>query len=182
LSSTAPAGWWTARVTGYEGVEGVEDTGVGTFQVAIPQPALTVLKTSTVLSDPVNLAVNPRRIPGAVVRYDISVTNSGPGIVDAGTLVLTDAIPGNSSLYVLASGNPVVFINGSPVSGLNFDYASHVSFSSAGPSGPFDYTPSPDANGFDPAVRALRIVPGGSMNAAGGGNPSFTLQFRVRID
>jgi uncharacterized repeat protein (TIGR01451 family) len=182
LSPTAPTGWWTARVTGFEGVEGVEDTGVGTFQVAIPQPALTVLKTSTVLSDPVNLAVNPRRIPGAVVRYDISVTNSGPGIVDAGTLVLTDAIPPNSSLYVLPSGNPVVFINGSPVSGLTFNYASHVSFSSAGPSGPFDYTPSPDANGFDPAVRALRIVPGGSMNAAGGGNPSFTLQFRVRID
>jgi uncharacterized repeat protein (TIGR01451 family) len=182
LSSTAPAGWWTARVTGFEGVEGVEDTGVGTFQVAIPQPALTVLKTSTVLSDPVNLAVNPRRIPGAVVRYDISVTNSGPGIVDAGTLVLTDAIPANSSLYVLPSGNPVVFIDGSPVSGLTFSYASHVSFSSAGPSGPFDYTPVPDANGFDPAVRAVRIVPGGSMNAAGGGNPSFTLQFRVRID
>ena len=33
------------------------------------------------------------------------------------------------------------------------------------------------------AVRAVRIMPGGTMSAAGvSGNPSFTLQFRVRID
>jgi hypothetical protein len=40
----------------------------------------------------------------------------------------------------------------------------------------------PDADGYDAAVRALRIAPGGVMNAAGGGNPAFTLQFRVRIN
>jgi uncharacterized repeat protein (TIGR01451 family) len=182
LPPSAPTGHWTARVTGFEGVEGVQDIGVGTFEVAIPQPVLTVIKTSNVLTDPVNLAVNPRRIPGAVVRYDINVTNSGPGVVDAGTLALIDAIPANSSMYVLPAGNPVVFINGPTASGLTFNFGSHVTFSSAGPSGPWNYSPVPDANGFDPAVRAVRIVPGGSMNAAGSGNPSFTLQFRVRID
>jgi hypothetical protein len=30
-------------------------------------------------------------------------------------------------------------------------------------------------------VRALRIAPGGVMSAAGSGNPSFTILFRVRI-
>ena len=182
LPSSAPPGGWTVRVTGFEGVEGVQDIGIGAFTVAIPQPALTILKTSTVLSDPVNLGVNPRRIPNAVVRYDITITNSGPGVVDAGTLVITDLVPANSSMYVLGAGNPVAFFNGTTPSGLTFNAASHVSYSSAGTSGPWNYTPMPDANGFDPAVRAVRIAPAGVMNAAGSGNPSFTVQFRVRID
>ncbi|MGH8316071.1 MAG: hypothetical protein ACRETU_13070, partial [Steroidobacterales bacterium] len=47
---------------------------------------------------------------------------------------------------------------------------------------PFNYTPVPDANGFDPNVRGLRIAPTGVMNAAAGVvTPQFTVQFRVRI-
>ena len=176
-------GNYTIRVTGNEGVEGVNDLGVGTFVVAIPQPSLTVLKTSTVLSDPVNNTTNPKRIPLAVVRYDITASNSGPGTVDANTLVITDPVPTGSSLYVsTALGDPVVFVDGATASGLTYNYASQVTYSSAGPAGPFTYTPVPDANGFDPAVRAIRVAPGGTMSAAGSGNPSFTIQFRVRID
>jgi len=186
---TVPAspalGGWTINVTGLEGVENtVTDLGVGSFMVAIPQPALTVLKTSTVLSDPINLNIsaNPKRVPLAVVRYDITVTNSGPGTVDSGTLVITDPIPTNASMYVsTSSGNPVVFVNGTPVSGLTFNYASHVTYSSTGASGPWTYAPSPDADGFDAAVRAIKISPAGVMSAVGGGSPSFTIQFRVRI-
>lgn len=185
---TVPAsptvGNWTIQVTGYEGVEGVKDLGVGTFEVALPQPALTIVKASTVLSDPLNGTTSPKRIPLAVVRYDITVSNSGPGTVDSNTLVLTDAIPANSSMYVAtSSGNPVVFVNGATASGLTFTYAAHVSYSSTGTSGPWTYTPVPDANGFDPAVRAVRVAPAGVMNAASGGNnPSFTVQFRVRVN
>lgn len=79
------------------------------------------------------------------------------------------------------AGDPVVFIDGGTASGITWNYASQVSYSSAGISGPWFYTPSPDANGFDPLVREIRIAPAGAMNAAGSGNPSFTLQFRVRI-
>jgi trimeric autotransporter adhesin len=185
---TVPAspslGGWTIRITANEGTEGtVTDLGVGNFTVVIPQPSLTILKASVVLSDPVNLGVNPRRIPNAVVRYDISVTNSGPGTVDAGTLVLTDPIPANASMYVsTSSGNPVVFVNGTTPSGLTYNYATQVTYSSTGASGPWTYTPVPDANGFDPAVRAVRISPAGVMSAAGVGNPAFTIQFRVRIN
>jgi hypothetical protein len=68
------------------------------------------------------------------------------------------------------------------VSGLTYDYATHVTYSSASATGPFDYTPVPDANGFDAAVRAVRIAPGGVMAGASGTNPSFTLQLRVRIN
>ena len=184
LPASPALGNWAVQVTGFEGVEGVQDLGVGTFEVAIPQPSLTIVKTSSVLSDPVNLASQPKRIPNAVVRYDMVVTNSGPGIVDAGTLVLTDFIPADSSMFVsTSSGNPVAFLNGSTPSGLTYNYATHVRYSSAGPAGPWTYTPVPDANGFDPAVRAVRITPAGPLNAASGGNnPSFTIQFRVRIN
>jgi uncharacterized repeat protein (TIGR01451 family) len=184
---TVPAsptvGSWTARVTAHEGVEGVTDLGVGTFQVVVPQPALTIVKSSTIISDPVN-AANPKRIPNAIVGYEITVTNSGPGTVDSNTLVITDAIPTGTVMYVsTTSGNPVAFANGATASGLVFDYASNVSYSSAGASGPWTYTPVPDAQGFDPLVRAVRIAPAGVMNAASGGNnPSFIIQFRVRIN
>jgi uncharacterized repeat protein (TIGR01451 family) len=184
---TVPAspvlGSWTVSVTGFEGVEGtVTDTRASTFTVVIPQPALTMLKTSTVLTDPVNSS-NPKRIPLAVVRYDVSVSNSGPGTVDAGTLVITDPIPAGNSMYVsTTSGNPVVFVNGTTSSGLTYNYATHVTYSSVGASGPWTHSPVPDANGFDAAVRAVRIAPAGVMSAAGGGNPSFTIQFRVRIN
>jgi hypothetical protein len=47
--------------------------------------------------------------------------------------------------------------------------------------GPWTYTPVPDADGYDAAVRAVRIAPTGVMSAAGGGSPSFTIQFRIRI-
>jgi trimeric autotransporter adhesin len=178
-------GGWTIRVTANEGTEGtVSDLGVGNFTVAIPQPSLTILKTSTVLSDPVNNTTLPKRIPSAVVRYEVSVTNTGPGTVDAGSLVITDPVPTNSAMYVSsASGNPVAFIDGATPSGLAFNYAGHVSYSSVGTSGPWTYLPVPDANGFDPAVRAVRIAPAGVMNAASGvNNPSFSIQFRIRID
>jgi uncharacterized repeat protein (TIGR01451 family) len=179
----SPTGVWTIRVTGHEGVEGVNDFGVGTFTVAIPQPTLTILKASTVLSDPVNLTSNPKRIPLAVVRYDVSVTNSGPGAVDAGSLVLTDPVPADASMYVgTTAGSPVVFVDGSTASGLTYNYPANVSYSSDGVGGPWGYVPVPDANGFDPLVRAVRVAPSGAMSAAVGANtPSFTVQFRIRI-
>jgi uncharacterized repeat protein (TIGR01451 family) len=185
---TVPAspslGGWTVRITAAEGTEGtVTDLGVGSFTVLIPQPTMTMVKTSTVLSDPVNSTTNPKRIPLSIVRYDITLTNSGPGTVDAGTLVITDPVPANSALYVATgSGNPVVFVNGATPSGLTYNFATNVSYSSVGEAGPWTYTPVPDADGFDLGVKAVRIAPTGTMSAAGSGNPSFTIQFRVRIN
>jgi len=142
-----------------------------------------MVKASVLLTSPV--PGNLKRIPQSVVRYDITVTNSGPGAVDADSLTITDPIPANSVMYVATTpANPVVFVNGSgsAASGLTFNYATHVQYSSTGASGPWTYTPVPDANGFDAAVRAVRIAPGGTMSAAGAGNPTFTIQFRIRIN
>ncbi len=183
LPANAPQGGWTVNVLAREGVENsVTDLGVGSFVVEIPQPSLTILKISRVISDPVS-AANPKRIPQSVIEYEIQATNSGPGAVDANTLVITDSIPANAVMYVgTASGNPVTFTNGATPSGLTYNYAAHVTYSAVGPAGPWSHTASPDANGYDPLIRAVRIAPAGTMNAAGAGNPGFTLRFRVRIN
>ena len=137
--------------------------------------------SSTVVSAPHPGA--PKRIPLSVVQYEITVTNSGPGPVDANTLVITVPIPADAAMYVsTALGSPVVFVNGSTPSGLTFSYPANVSYSLAGVGGGWGYPPAPDVDGFDPAVRAVQISPAGVMSAAGSGNPSFTIQFRVRIN
>jgi uncharacterized repeat protein (TIGR01451 family) len=52
---------------------------------------LAVTKSSSVISDPFNLGVNPKRIPGAVVEYCITVSNTGATAADA--IALTDNLP-----------------------------------------------------------------------------------------
>ena len=100
LPASPTAGVWIIRVDAAEGVEGtVTDFGVATFTVVVPQPSLTIIKTSRVVSDPVSASF-PKRIPQSVVEYEITTTNSGPGTVDANTLEITDAIPANAAMYV----------------------------------------------------------------------------------
>ncbi len=148
------------------------------------RPILSVSKTSAVLSDPYNGTTNPKRIPGAVVRYSVSITNTGIGTVDSGTLAITDPVPAGTDLYVgSVSGQAVDFIDGTVPSGLSFAFPANVTYSKqAGGGAPFTYIPLPDAAGFDPAVTGLRIAPTGIMNAAvGTSTPSFTVRFRTRI-
>ena len=155
-----------------------------TVATTVIAPALRATKVSEVLGDPFNGGSLPKRIPGALVRYAVTVANSGTGTVDNASLVLTDPIPAGTSLYVsTAGGPPVEFIDGSPASGLSFSFPGSVSFSNQPGGGPpYTYVPVPDANGVDPNVTGLRIAPGGQMSASGpGGSPSFTVRFRVRI-
>jgi len=147
-------------------------------------PTLVVSKASQVISDPVNNTTNPKRIPGSVTEYSITITNQGPGFVDASTLMITDPVPANSQMYVsTASGDPIVFVDGTPSSGLSYSYAVSVGYSNQpGGGAPFNYTPVPDANGFDANVTGFRVAPTGMMNGATvAGNPSFTVRFRVRV-
>lgn len=69
-----------------------------------PQATLTIAKTSSVISDPVNGTTNPAMIPGAVVQYCLLVSNSGSATTT--TIAVTDTLPSN-----------VTYIPGSMVSG-----------------------------------------------------------------
>ena len=61
----------------------------------ISAAALSVGKTSTVISDPFNLLVNPKAIPGATVEYAITLTNTGAQ--PASVVTITDPIPTNTT-------------------------------------------------------------------------------------
>jgi uncharacterized repeat protein (TIGR01451 family) len=181
----APSGGWSAQVVAVEGTEGiVTHTRTGGFVVPPLLPALRVTKSVQVLSDPVNGAVNPFQIPGSLQRYRVTVTNTGVGSVDASTLVIDDVVPANTDLFVSSGGgDPVQFFDGSTPSGLTFDYATQVTYSNQ-PGGvpPYSYVPTANGNGVDPSVTALRIAPSGAMPGAAGANePSFSVEFRVRV-
>ncbi len=148
-------------------------------------PDLLVTKSLQTVSDPVNGGSNPKAIPGASVVYTINVSNQGPGVVDDGTMVITEVVPAGSDLFVdTGAGDPVAFTDGPVASGLSYNFAADVTFSSQ-PSGgpPYTYTPTPDANGYDPLVTGVRINPSGPVNAAaGGGFPSFSIVLNVRVE
>lgn len=64
-----------------------------------PQANISVSKISSVLSDGIS-GSNPKAIPGATIRYCISVTNSGSGT--ATSISVPDALPSNMT-YVAGS-------------------------------------------------------------------------------
>lgn len=68
---------------------------------------LAIVKSSTVIWDPVNLFVNPKAIPGAIIEYCLVVKNSGTANAD--DLVLNDPIPTETtyeadSIYIGLTG------------------------------------------------------------------------------
>jgi uncharacterized repeat protein (TIGR01451 family) len=56
---------------------------------------VTVTKTEAVISDPINGAVNPKHIPGAIVEYTVTVANAASSAVAATTITVTDVMPAN---------------------------------------------------------------------------------------
>ena len=120
------------------------------------------------------------------------LTNTGPGSVDTNSVSIVDAVPASTALYVLDVGapgsGPVTFTNGTPSSGLNWTYsglnsvADSLDFSNDG-GATWTYTPTPNANGCDPAVTHIRARPSGVLvGTSGAGNPSFELAFQVRVN
>jgi hypothetical protein len=164
--------------------------GFGVFAIGeYPMPSIVVVKTVSTYSDPYNNTTNPKAIPGAVMDYSATMTNTGSGQADA--MVFTDPISVDSSLFVGDMGGagtgPVLVTDGAVPSGLIYTYiglgsaADSISFSNDN-GATYTYTPTPDANGFDGAVTHFRIAFGGNFNPAVGVNqPSLTLQFKVRV-
>jgi len=58
--------------------------------------ALTALKTSKIISDPVNGTTNPKMIPGATVEYCIALSN-GAGSAPATNVTLADPLPAQTT-------------------------------------------------------------------------------------
>lgn len=140
---------------------------------------LTIAKDSVVVSDPVNGTSNPKLIPGAIVRYVFTVTNTGPTAVDNNTVWLIDTLPPQLSV---GSAAAPVFTQGSPSSGLSFSAATDIRYSSAAtaPSSfaGCNYTP---VAAYDPAVRFVCLNPKGTMAGSTGTPPGFTLSIQAQV-
>ena len=184
LPSGSTPGTWNYAVTALEGTEGaITHTAGGSFVVGGPELLLT--KSVATLSDPINGTTNPKAIPTATMLYTLTVANLGLDPTDADSVEVVDRLPPEVALFVdSAGGDPITFIDGSPASGLLYDYSADVSFSSQpGGGAPYNYVPSPDASGFDAAVTGFRITPRGSFAGTGLGTaPEFEIRYRVRID
>lgn len=187
---SGPSGFWTPTVTAKEGAETtVSDSGSGTFSVVL-MPSIQVAKFVVAYSDPINGTTSPKAVPGSVMTYTVLVTNSGYGTVDNNTTVITDPIPANTEFYVNdiggAGSGPLLFVDGTPASGLSYSFislgsgADNISFSNNS-GATYVYTPVSDANGCDTNITNIKISPAGVFNGVGGGNPSFSLIYRVRV-
>lgn len=154
-------------------------------------PTIVLQKNVVTVYDPINNTTFPKAIPGAWVEYTITTTNNGPGDVDNDTLVITDPIAADAALFVgdlgAAGSGPVEFTDGAgpASSGLTYTYGGladltdDVDFSVDGID--YSFVPTPDADGFDAAVRYIRINPGGVFLGGGGTPTTFDLRMRVRV-
>lgn len=154
-------------------------------------PALLLQKNLLTVYDPINNTTNPKAIPGSWVDYTITTSNTAIGDVDNDTIIVTDPLPANVALYVGdlggAGSGPVEFTDGAgaAASGLTYTYVNladagdDVAFSTDGIT--YTYTPIPDADGFDFAVRYIRINPKGVFQGAAGTPTTFDLRIRVRV-
>jgi hypothetical protein len=145
---------------------------------------LTIAKSSAAYSDPQNGTTNPKLIPGGFATYSLTVTAPAGTQPTSNSVIVTDALPANLSLFVgtYASGpGPLAFAAGS--SGLTYSFTSLASTSddlafSNNNGASFTYTPVANANGVDPNVTHIRINPKGSM-APGS---SFTINLRALVE
>ncbi len=154
-------------------------------------PNISLQKTTNTISDPINGTTNPKAIPGALAEYTIGARNSGMSPADNNSIIISDVIPSNTALYVGdisgAGSGPLRFVDGSPPSGLSYNFSGLASTSDglsfSNDNGvTYSYTPSPDAEGVDASVTNIRISTLGQFLAANGsGNPSFMILFRVRV-
>lgn len=137
---------------------------------------LVVSKTSTILSDGVS-GTNPKSIPGAIVRYTITVQNTGSLSVDANTITVVDPFPAN---FTLDASTPFTFTNGTVPSGLNtFNQGTMVTYSTTG-AAPYS---APLGSGYNAAIRAFRFAPTGTMGPATTSGPSsFSITFVGRLN
>jgi hypothetical protein len=141
--------------------------------------ALDIVKTSALVSDPTNGATNPKAIPGAIVRYSLQVSNSGPSTVDSNSVFIVDTLPAQISVGTAASP---IFTQGSPTSGLSFSTATDIRYSNAAavPANfaACSYTP---VAAYDPAVKYVCLRPQGVMAGSTGVPTSFTVSLQAQI-
>jgi uncharacterized repeat protein (TIGR01451 family) len=193
-----PNGTWTVLITANEGSEGtISDLGMGSFVVGMP--TIVISKSVATLSNPVQGTTNAHAIPGAIMQYDIVVTNTGIGPADLNSVEITDLLPADLKLVLNNPIAPATFIDGTAygqsASGLTFtptdvgDNAgpfNDVALSNNGGSTFLPLGAISQTGGIDstvPKINYIRCNPKGVLaGTTGGANPSFTLQLQLQLE
>lgn len=123
-----------------------------------PVANVTVTKTSSVISDPVNGTTNPKMIPGAVVQYCILASNGGSATMT--NVVVTDTLPSN-----------VTFVAGSMTSA--------ASCSATGTAEDADATGADESDPFGMQISGTTIA--GTASSLGPSS-AFALRFNVTLN
>lgn len=104
---------------GYDTARNGQGWAYAAYQVGVHAVSLSVVKSSTVISDGVS-TINPKALPGAVVQYCLTVSNATL-LTPASNVTLTDVVPANTN-YVAGSitvggigTGGVCLLNGVPI-------------------------------------------------------------------
>ncbi|MFL0356921.1 proprotein convertase P-domain-containing protein [Erythrobacter sp. GH1-10] len=159
--------------------------GVSIHDIAVcnPSATLSVAKVSSVISDPTNGSSNPKPIPGALVEYLITVSNSGPDAVDANSVIVWDDGPADAKMCLIGrAGGPIIFNDSGGSSGLTYTFASPGSLTdglefSDDDGANYNYTPVSDGSGCDTQITDFRVRPTGAF--AAGGTFTITIQYMI---
>lgn len=144
-------------------------------------PEIMLSKSVVTIYDPYNEESNPKAIPGSVLEYTITATNSGPLAADNNSIRLTDVVPTNTKLCVANVGYCSIpsFADGSPTSALAL---SATNYSDNGGSS-YGYPAVADADGADSSVTNLEFQTTGAFAAKTGATaPLFTVKFRIVVE
>lgn len=137
-------------------------------QYAIESAALSVAKTSSVVSDPFNGTTDAKAIPGAVVEYAVTVTNTGTAA--ANLVQIADPVPGDTT-----------FLQGAYAGATDVE----IQVGAGAPTYCVAEAPA-DTNGDGCYVDATDQIFVGPPTAIGTVNPgagnAVTVRFRVTID
>jgi uncharacterized repeat protein (TIGR01451 family) len=168
----------------YDGVAGNNTDNVDISPTIILNPVFIITKSTLSTWDPINFGSNPIAIPGALMKYNINVSNFGGKHGES--VIINDVLASTLSLRVNQAGGPFTVTNNAWLTSLTYSYVSlgdnsdDVAFDNG--SGLYDYTPVADANGMDSNVRAFSISFGGIFNATAGANtPTMNIEFETRI-
>ena len=146
--------------------------------LTVTEPDISVTKISSVISDPINGGSNPKRIPGAVVEYIVAVSNAGNASPDNNSTVVTSNIDTTGTEFYYTGG--ITFVDGATSSNLTMGTVSYSQTAAPGPY-VYDYTPSPDGDGYDANITSVRIETSGTFAYGGSPAAGFNLKYRVRV-
>jgi hypothetical protein len=155
---------------------------------------ISVAKTSTLLCDPFNFTTNPKHIPGAIVRWTITVSYAGGAPSSAVLTTVSDTLNANTlhdANLVVPTATVCSSATGTPESlaGRGFQVESSVVGRTLGGQGNTGYmTIGADADGATIAGQAVTIdcltaLPAGGAYVAGELKPSesVTVTFNVTV-